>query len=126
MSNTERFILFGIISIVLTVYVLISWLPKWGKTNNYNKILKIILFSSTIIYAFYVFKIFQLWANSAKPYIGVGKTIHGQLEDIFINELTTNYVFTGSTILLIITGILSHLVKDISIKNSSKEMLKTS
>lgn len=125
MSNTERFILFGIVSLVLTIYVLVTWLPKWGKINNYNKILRIILFSSTITYGYYVFKIFQEWANTAKPYIGVGKMMHQQLEDIFINELTTNYVFTGSIILLVITGVLSYLAKDASKKEFPKEILKT-
>lgn len=118
MSNTERFILFGIVSLVLTIYVLKEWLPKWKLINNYNKILRIILFSSLITYSFYVFKIFQEWANTAKPYIGVGKMMHQQLEDIFMRELNTNNIFFGSIILVIITGILSCLVKDASKKNN--------
>jgi len=127
MSNTERFILFGIMSLALTIYVLKEWLPKWKVINNYNKILRIILFSSLIIYSFYVFKIFQEWANTAKPYIGVGKMMHQQLEDIFMNELNTNHIFFGSIILVIITGILSFLVKDASKKNNvMKETLKPS
>jgi|GEM_PF-6921838 len=116
MSNTERFILFGIVSLALTIYVLMTWLPKWKKIDTYNKILRIILFSSTITYGFYVFKIFQEWANTAKPYFGVGKMLHTQLEDIFVNELNTNNIFLGSIILIIITAILSYLVKDASRK----------
>ncbi|REC40506.1 hypothetical protein [Chryseobacterium sp. 5_R23647] len=123
MSNTEKFILFGIVSLALTIYILMTWLPKWKKVNIYNKILRIILFSSTISYAFYVFKIFQEWANTAKPYIGVGKMMHTQLEDIFIKELNTNNIFLGSIILIITTGILSYLVKDAGRKKESLNTL---
>lgn len=124
LSNTERFVLFGVVSLALTMYVLITWLPKWNKINNYNKVLRIILFSSIITYSFYVFKIFQEWSNTAKPYIGVGKMMHIQLEEIFIKELETNNVFIASIILTIIAAVLSYFVKDASKKEFQKEILK--
>lgn len=125
MSNTGRYIPFGILCLVLIVYVLIAWLPKWKNLNNYNKILRVVLFTSIITYFFYVFKIIQEWTNSAKLHIGVGKMMHKQLEEVFIKELETNNIFIGSIILLVITWVLSYFVKDVGRNNFPKEILKT-
>jgi Ca2+/Na+ antiporter len=125
MSNTERFILFGIMSLINVIYVFVKWFPTWNKINIYNKIIRIILFSSVITYAYYLFKIFQEWVNTAKPYIGIGKMIHVQLAEIFLKEVQTNYIFLGSIILTIITAVLSYYIKDEIKKDFPKEMLKT-